>query len=104
MQIRSQNFIEQGIQTLIIKKENTQIIVAKDDNMLKQSTVIQEGAIFGIVGILNIDGSNYLGVISEIQKVGQINRANINKVTGVKLIPFQVSLFSRHSCKVRANR
>lgn len=32
--------------------------------MLKQSTVINEGAVFGIVGILNIDGNNYLGVIN----------------------------------------
>lgn len=43
------------------------------------------------MGILNIDGKNYLGVISEIAKVGQINRANINKITGVKLVPFKVS-------------
>lgn len=34
-----------------------------------------------------------MSVISEIQKVGQINRANINKVTGVKLVPFKVSKY-----------
>jgi hypothetical protein len=67
--------------------------VVKDDNLLRTSSPINEGAIFGIVGIINIDGNNYLGVISEIQKVGQINRANINKVTGIKLVPFKVSLY-----------
>ena len=64
--------------------------------MLKAGSNINEGAIFGIVGILNVDGNNYLGVINEIAKVGQINRANINKITAVKLLPFRVSpsLFS----------
>lgn len=67
--------------------------MVKDDNLLRTSSPINEGAIFGIVGIINIDGNNYLSVISEIQKVGQINRANINKVTGVKLVPFKVSKY-----------
>lgn len=77
----------------MIRRDNTQIAVVRDDAMLKTSSSINEGAIFGIVGILNIDGSNYLGVISEIAKVGQINKANINKVQTVKLVPFKVSLF-----------
>jgi hypothetical protein len=75
----------------VIRRDNTQIAVVKDDALLKQSSAINEGAIFGIVGILNIDGNNYLGVISEILKVGQINKANINKVATVKLLPFKVS-------------
>jgi hypothetical protein len=66
---------------------------------LRSSSPINEGAIFGIVGIINIDGNNYLSVISEIQKVGQINRANINKVTGVKLVPFKVSKYPFNSAK-----
>lgn len=61
--------------------------------MIKATTPINEGAIYGIIGVLNIDGNNYLGVITEIQKVGQINRANINKVTMTKLLPFKVSSF-----------
>lgn len=76
----------------MIRRDNTHITVVKDDNILKQSSAINEGAIFGIVGILNIEGVNYLGVISEIAKVGQINKANINKVVTVKLLPFKVSL------------
>jgi hypothetical protein len=76
----------------VIRRDNTHITIVKDDNILKQSSAINEGAIFGIVGILNIEGVNYLGVISEIAKVGQINKANINKVVSVKLLPFKVSL------------
>ena len=32
--IRSQNFIEQGIQTLVIRREDTQIKIVKDDQLL----------------------------------------------------------------------
>jgi len=39
--------------------------------------------------VLNVDGCNYLAVISAISKVGQLNKANINKVTAVKLLPFK---------------
>ena len=59
--------------------------------MLKKERTINEGAIYGIVGVINVDSCNYLAVINGISKVGQINRANINKVTSVKLIPFKVS-------------
>lgn len=50
-----------------------------------------EGAIQGIIGILNYGDVNYLAVIAGVQQVGQINKAKINKVTAVKLLPFSVS-------------
>ena len=50
-----------------------------------------EGIIQGIVGVLNVNGNNYLGVIVGSAEVGQLNKAKINKVTQVKLIPFKVS-------------
>ena len=37
-------------------------------------------------------GGNYLAVISNTQQVGTINKAKIMKVTGVKILPFVVSL------------
>lgn len=83
---------------MVIRRDNTHIAVVKDDTMLKAGSNINEGAIFGIVGILNVDGNNYLGVINEIAKVGQINRANINKITAVKLLPFTVSPFFSQVC------
>jgi hypothetical protein len=40
---------------------------------------------------LNYGDVNYLAVIAGVQQVGQINKAKINKVTAVKLLPFSVS-------------
>ena len=40
---------------------------------------------------MNVCGSNYLGVITSTERVGVLNNANINKITGVKLFPFGVS-------------
>lgn len=40
---------------------------------------------------MNYQGANYLAVISHHQHVGTINKAKINKVTGVKILPFTVS-------------
>jgi hypothetical protein len=54
--------------------------------------------------VLNVDGCNYLAVISAISKVGQLNKANINKVTAIKLLPFKVSLFYYNMWSARTNR
>jgi len=39
---------------------------------------------------LNYGDVNYLAVIAGVQQVGIINKAKINKVTAVKLLPFSV--------------
>ncbi len=44
----------------------------------------------GIVGIMNVEGLNFLALINKIEVVGQLNNVNINKVTEVSLIPFKV--------------
>ena len=51
-----------------------------------------EGPIQGIVGVMNVNGANYLGVISASQVVGTLNQAKINKVTQVKIFPFKVCI------------
>jgi hypothetical protein len=43
---------------------------------------------------MNYGGFNYLGVIAGMKQVGVINKAKINKVTSVKLLPFSVSPLS----------
>ena len=40
---------------------------------------------------MNVNGMNYLGVISASQLVGVLGQAKINKVAQVKMIPFKVS-------------
>ena len=40
---------------------------------------------------MNVNGMNYLGVISASQLVGVLVQAKINKVVQVKMIPFKVS-------------
>ena len=54
--IRSENFICEGIETLVIDKKSTQIQVVKTDELLNQTKRQSSGAILGIVGIMNIQG------------------------------------------------
>ena len=91
--VRSNNVIAPGLQTLVIEKSTTCISIQKDDRLLNTTarSYKNEGAISGIIGILNYQGANYLAVISHHQHVGTINKAKINKVTGVKILPFTVS-------------
>jgi hypothetical protein len=49
--------------------------------LLKKERLLNEGAIYGIVGVLKVFNVNYIAVINGISKVGHINRADINKVT-----------------------
>lgn len=53
---------------------------------------ISEGPIFGIIGILNIIGHNYLGVIKQAEDVGVVYGAHIYKISEVKLFPFNVTI------------
>jgi hypothetical protein len=49
---------------------------------------VRHGSIFGIVGIINVSGSNYLGVITKSAKVAKLNGSSIYRVVQVKLISF----------------
>jgi hypothetical protein len=49
------------------------------------------GAISGIIGIMNHMGVNFLGVITKHSEMGSLNRAKINKVAQVKLLPLKVN-------------
>ena len=61
------------------------------DDLLNKAPRENRTPIQGIIGILNVCGLNYLGVITSTERVGVLNNANINKITGVKLFPFGVS-------------
>ncbi len=89
--MRSENFIEVGVQTLVIERSTTNIMVVKDDKVIEAARRVTTGPIYGIVGIMNILGNNYLGVIESAQQVGTLNKAKIYKITGVNMIPFRVS-------------
>ena len=58
------------------------------DELLNKAPRENKVAIMGIIGIMNVCGSNYLGVITGVQKVGVLNNANINKITQVRMFPF----------------
>jgi hypothetical protein len=49
--------------------------------------------VFGIIGIINIEGLNFLGVIAEKQQVGKLAQGcNIFEIMQIKLLPlFQIS-------------
>ena len=52
------------------------------------SIVRKEVDIYGFIGVLNIVGQNYLGVITDYRNEGKLLGADINKITQVSLIPF----------------
>ena len=54
----------------------------------KGSIVKKEAEIYGLIGVMNIVGQNYLGVISGYRTEGKLLGADINKITQVFLIPF----------------
>ena len=51
------------MQTLVIERSTTSITVAKSDSVIEAARRVTSGPIYGIVGIMNILGINYLGVI-----------------------------------------
>ena len=80
-----------GVQTLVIERSTTNISVVRDDQLLEATTRVTSEPIFGIVGIMNILGQNYLGVIERAAIVGTLNKAKIYKITTVNMVPFRVS-------------
>lgn len=63
LQIRSENFVQPGIQTLVIDRKTTTITVASDDKQLTAAKATKDCTIFGVVGIMNVCGQNFLGII-----------------------------------------
>ena len=61
--------------------------VFKDD-ILNSMNKIYEGTIYGVIGIMNIMGMNYLAVIKEAQVMGKLYGAHIYKITEIKIYPF----------------
>jgi len=54
-----------------------------------------EGKISGLLGIMNYGGANFLGVIANHINVGKLNKANVNKISQIKIYPFNVSAYSK---------
>lgn len=48
----------------------------------------QQISLNGIIGILNISGYNFLGVISQKEFMGKLNGKNIYRIKLAELIPF----------------
>ncbi len=92
--MRSENFIEVGVQTLVIDRSTTNISVVKDDSVIVAARRVVQAPIFGIVGIMNILNINYLGVIESAAHVGTINNAKIYKITTVNMLPFRLGNYS----------
>jgi len=55
---------------------------------LNQVKRVRIGSIYGIIGVLNVSGSNYLGVITKALKVAKLNGSSIYRVVEVKFISF----------------
>lgn len=89
--IRSDNFVSKGLQTMVIDRRNTHITVTSGDSVIGASLQVTSGAIFGIIGIMNVLGTNYLGIIDNAEHVGTLNNAKIYKITDVSMVPFQLS-------------
>ena len=89
--IRQENVITAGIETLVIDRKTSHCFLQKDDQLLNTTLWIhqQQCLVYGIIGIMNHAGKNFLGVITDCQEVGVLNRAKVFKVTQVKLLPFQ---------------
>ena len=55
-----------------------------NDEELNRVKRVKEGSIQGIIGIINLEGKNYLVTIKQAEKVATLNRSNIMKVTKVR--------------------
>ena len=88
------------MRTLVIEKLTTHIFEdeetsdASDQSVImekvvsKGSIVKREADIYGVIGVMNIVGQNYIGVITDYKTEGKLLGAEINKITQVSLIPF----------------
>ena len=73
-----------------------------NDEMLDSVKRINEGPIWGVVGIINLSALNYLVVINNASVAAKLNNVNIYKVTGIRIIPFKVSFrFAKNSRMAR---
>jgi len=75
---------------LVIERNTTSISVVKDDSVIEAARRVISGPIYGIVGIMNVLGVNYLGVIENAAQVGTLNNAKIYKITTVNMVPFRL--------------
>ena len=82
------------MQTLVIERATTAISVVKDDSVIEAARRVTHNPIFGIVGIMNVLGINYLGVIETASHVGTLNNAKIYKITCVNMVPFKLGYYS----------
>ena len=88
------------MRTLVIEKltthifEETSAASSSDQSVImekvasKGGIVKKEAEIYGLIGVMNIVGQNYLGVITDYKTEGRLLGADINKITQVSLIPF----------------
>ena len=88
------------MRTLVIEKLTSHIFEDQESGDSSDSSIIMEKVvskgglvrleteIYGLIGILNIVGQNYLGVITDYRTEGKLLGADINKITKVSLIPF----------------
>lgn len=86
-----------GLQTLVIDRSTTNISVVKDDAAIEAARKVISGPIYGIVGIMNVLGINYLGVIENAAHVGTLNNAKIYKITNVNMLPFRLGNYSQQA-------
>ena len=88
------------MRTLVIEKLTTHIFEDEETSSASDQSVImekvvskggivkKEADIYGLIGVMNIVGQNYLGVITDYKTEGKLLGADINKITQVSLIPF----------------
>ena len=81
------------MRTLVIEKLTTHIFedgessVASDQSVImekvvsKGSIVKKVADIYGVIGVMNIVGQNYIGVITDYKTEGKLLGAEINKIT-----------------------
>ena len=55
---------------------------------------MHHSVIYGIVGIMNVMGVNFLVLIDGIQNVGQLNKSPIYKISQTKFVEMKVSSLS----------
>ncbi|CDW75781.1 inositol polyphosphate phosphatase [Stylonychia lemnae] len=80
---------EKIAQVLVIDKKSCKIF--EKDYEYQDQMDVRQMTINGVIGIINIMGYNYLGLIKEREYVGQMSGSNIYKIKDSILIPFQDS-------------
>lgn len=64
------------------------MVIQRSAHYQERTDIKGEQPIIAVIGILNIVGDNYLGVITEAEDVGMLYGAKVLKVTSVDIIPF----------------